>query len=68
MMGKLQRAALVACFVFQALATQAGTLTIQYRTGATNLVLNSSDARQQLLAVRADETDVTRKVTWSAES
>ena len=42
-------------------------LTIEYRSGATNLVLNSADARQQLLAVTATETDVTREAQWTAE-
>lgn len=42
-------------------------LTIEYRSGATNLVLNSADARQQLLAVTATEADVTREAQWTAE-
>jgi hypothetical protein len=67
MIAKLQRAALVACFVLFAVTTQGSPLAIQYRSGAMNLVLNSSDARQQLLALTAQGTDVTHEVTWAAE-
>ncbi len=55
------------CCLLLALATHASALTLHYRSGATNLVLNSKDARQQLLATVGDR-DVTREVTWSAES
>jgi len=55
------------CVLFAAaVAAQAGELGIQFRNGATNLVLNSKDARQQLLAT-VGERDVTREVTWSAD-
>ncbi|MGZ8919609.1 MAG: DUF1553 domain-containing protein [Limisphaerales bacterium] len=50
-----------------ALSTQASSLTILFRSGATNLVLNSAEARQQLLAVSESEIDVTHEATWSAE-
>jgi hypothetical protein len=70
MTAQLQRAAglalRLACFVLLPVAAKAGALTIQFRSGATNLVLNSSDARQQLLAV-TDEKDLTHEVTWAAE-
>lgn len=48
-------------------AWEAGALTIQFRSGATNLLLSSSDARQQLLAVADDGRDLTREVTWRVE-
>ena len=71
MTAKLQRAALVAGFVLLGLAMQGQAsqkgLTIQYRSGATNLVFNSSDARQQLIAFTSDDRDVTHEVAWSAE-
>lgn len=54
------------CLLLLAIATHASALTVHYRSGATNLVLNSKDARQQLLATIGDR-DVTREVTWSAE-
>jgi len=47
------------------LAAQADTLAIQYRDGATNLVLNTRDARQQMLATASGDRDVTREVRWS---
>jgi hypothetical protein len=64
---KLPRAVLVACFCLLTVAAQGGSFTIQYRSGATNLVLNSSDARQQLLATTESETDITHEVAWSTE-
>jgi len=48
------------------LAAQADTLAIQYRDGATNLVLNTRDARQQMLATASGDRDVTREVRWSS--
>jgi Protein of unknown function (DUF1553)/Protein of unknown function (DUF1549) len=48
------------------LAAQADTLAIQYRDGATNLILNTRDARQQMLATASGDRDVTREVRWSA--
>jgi hypothetical protein len=50
-----------------ALSAQASSLTILFRSGATNLVLNSADARQQLLAVTESDVDVTHEATWSAD-
>jgi Protein of unknown function (DUF1549)/Protein of unknown function (DUF1553) len=55
------------CFFLCAFAVSAAPLEIQYRGGATNLVLNSQDARQQLLATTAGDLDITREATWSAE-
>ncbi len=57
------------CFLLLALVTQstAGALTLQFRAGTTNLVLQTKDARQQLLATAAGDRDMTREVTWSAE-
>jgi hypothetical protein len=55
------------CFFICLFAAQADTLTIQFRSGATNLVLISQDARQQLLATTAHDLDVSRDAVWSAE-
>ena len=41
-------------------------LSIQFRSNTTNLVLNSADAHQQLLATGAGDLDLTRTVTWSS--
>src|SRR5688572_27004814 len=69
MTAELQRAATISfrivCFVFLTLTTYGGDLTIQFRSGATNLVLGSSDARQQLLATTGNETDATHAATWA---
>src|SRR5688500_13807794 len=67
MTAVLERAATISvvCLVFLTLTTYGGDLTIQFRSGATNLVLGSSDARQQLLAATTNETDATHAVTWS---
>jgi len=46
---------------------QGGTLELHYRAGAGELVLDSQDARQQLLATLDGTRDVTREVSWSAE-
>lgn len=45
----------------------AGPISIQYREGASQLVLNSEDARQQVLVTTDGQRDVTRDVTWSVE-
>ena len=45
----------------------AATLEIHYRSGMGDLVLDSQDARQQLLATADGRRDVTREVAWSAE-
>ncbi|HTH50176.1 MAG TPA: DUF1549 domain-containing protein [Candidatus Limnocylindria bacterium] len=55
------------CFLLGALALHADGLTIQFRSGVTNLVLHTKDARQQLLATTSGDLDLTREVTWSAE-
>lgn len=49
------------------LVAHADALTIHYRGGATNLVLNSQVARQQLLVTAGENVDVTRDVSWSTE-
>ena len=64
--GGRRAASCLGSLVLLAFATHASALTLHYRSGATNLVLNSKDARQQLLATAGDR-DVTREVTWSAE-
>ena len=43
------------------------TLELHYRAGAGELVLDSQDARQQLLATSNGTRDVSREVSWSAE-
>ncbi len=48
-------------------AAAADTLRIQFREGATHLVLSTHDARQQLLATDDHDRDLTRTVTWSVE-
>ena len=55
------------CFLLGVLALHADGLTIQFRSGVTNLVLHTKDARQQLLATTAGDLDLTREATWSAE-
>jgi len=45
----------------------ASPLQIEFRAGATRLVLDTKDARQQLLVTAADGRDRTREVVWSAE-
>ena len=44
-----------------------GDTTIQFRSGATNLTLSSSDARQQLIVTGRGEKDITRQVEWTSE-
>lgn len=48
-------------------AMQSAALSIQFHAGATNLLLDSTDARQQLLAVGEDGRDLTREATWAVE-
>lgn len=57
------------CFLLLAFVTHASAsvLTLQFRASTTNLVLQTKDARQQLLATAPGERDVTREVNWSAE-
>jgi hypothetical protein len=55
------------CFLLGALALHAHALTIQFRSGVTNLVLDTKDARQQLLATTTNDLDLTREVAWSSE-
>ncbi|MEY3546478.1 MAG: hypothetical protein RLZZ313_839, partial [Verrucomicrobiota bacterium] len=43
------------------------TLELHYRAGAGELVLDSQDARQQLLATLNGTQDISREVSWSAE-
>ncbi|MSU37193.1 MAG: DUF1553 domain-containing protein [Pedosphaera sp.] len=45
----------------------ADSASIQFRSGATNLTLSSSDARQQLIATGPGDKDLTRQVEWSSE-
>ncbi len=45
----------------------AAGLRLEFRAGATNLVLNSQDARQQMLATTEEGRDVSRAVAWSSE-
>ena len=46
---------------------QGATLEVHYRAGAGELVLDSQDARQQLLATLNGTQDMSREVSWSAE-
>ncbi|MGE3309937.1 MAG: DUF1549 domain-containing protein [Limisphaerales bacterium] len=48
-------------------AATTATLAIQFRKDASDLVLHSRDARQQLLATDESDRDVTRSVLWTAE-
>lgn len=43
------------------------SLAIQYREGATSILLTSRDARQQVLATAEGDRDVTRSVLWNAQ-
>lgn len=47
--------------------TRADNTWIQFRSGATNITLSSSDARQQLIVTGSGDKDLTRHVEWSAE-
>lgn len=65
--GRLRFPAFTLLFLLAlAFVTRADSLDIQYRAGAIALVLNTRDARQQLLASIGDR-DVTRDVTWTSE-
>ena len=55
------------CFLLFPPAVRADGPVIQYRSGATNLVLGSKDARQQLLVTTRGDLDITREVGWSAK-
>jgi hypothetical protein len=57
----------LAGWLWLATTASAAAPALQFRAGATNLVLGTKDARQQLLATAAGDRDVTREVTWSAE-
>ncbi len=57
---------LVQLFLFVSLSAAAEPFTIQHRAGATNLVLRTADARQQLLVTSGTDHDATREVAWSA--
>ncbi|MFN0068872.1 MAG: hypothetical protein ACKVYV_14700, partial [Limisphaerales bacterium] len=57
----------LALAIFLEAAGAAEALTIQFRAGATSLLLDSADARQQLLAVAGDGRDVTREAAWAVE-
>ncbi len=59
--------ALLVSRTFTAQTLTAATLEIHYRSGMGDLVLDSQDARQQLLATADGRRDVTREVAWSAE-
>jgi len=58
-------AALVLALFAWNTASAAG-LVIGFRSGATNLVLGSRDARQQVLATDPADRDVTRSVRWTS--
>ena len=45
----------------------AEALRIEFRPAATQVVLDSADAHQQVVATGAGDLDVTRAVTWSVE-
>ncbi len=62
--GRLTFASLFLCCLP---VSHAAPLLLQFRSGATNLALNSADARQQLLATGAGDVDLTRAVTWTSE-
>jgi len=57
----------LACLLAGVGTLSAATLDIHYRAGAGDLVLDSQDARQQLLVTLDGNRDVTREVTWSSE-
>ncbi|MSU31586.1 MAG: DUF1553 domain-containing protein [Pedosphaera sp.] len=54
-------------FSWGALDLIGAPLSIHYRAGATQLVLGSSDAGQQMLALDEGDRDVTRKVRWTSQ-
>ncbi len=57
----------LAAFSWGALDIIGAPLSIHYRTGATQLVLGSSDAGQQMLALDEVDRDVTRMVQWTSQ-
>ncbi|MEY4324722.1 MAG: hypothetical protein RIS24_893 [Verrucomicrobiota bacterium] len=58
---------LLACLAVAAESLLGGALEVQYRNQGTELVLDSQDARQQLLATWNGTRDVTREVSWVTE-
>jgi hypothetical protein len=65
--GSIAFLATLACLAVAAESLLGGALEVQYRNHGSELVLDSQDARQQLLATWNGTRDVTREVSWVTE-